>query len=161
MSVLYTPLIPTSYTEQGLFELTVHPQTHQLVIDMRLFACAIHTNAIPQIVDILTVIHPSVLKTECFNEDNLPFSVEVQNTEIGHLFEHIMLAYLTDLQGERGDYNSVYNGVTKWNWIQEEEGTFHITIDAGYEDREVISDALKKSISLLRMLLEKNSSIIN
>jgi hypothetical protein len=52
-----------------------------------------YTKYLPKTHRILKTMVPQVLKTQCFNDSNLPFNVEVRDTEIGHMFEHIILEF--------------------------------------------------------------------
>lgn len=159
MSATTVQSIQSSYLQDNLFALKISQKPQQLLIDMELFSSYLHTNAFPQTLPILQAFHPTVLRSQCFNDDNLPFSVEVQNTEIGHLFEHILLAYLCELKLERGVERVTYNGVTNWNWTKDAQGIFHITIDAGQRDQDVLPQALEKSIQLLTLIMTSVAGI--
>lgn len=126
-----------------------------LEIEMQVNLLHFHTNIYPNIIDILKVYHPSVLQTICHNPQNLPFSLEVQNTELGHLYEHILLAYLTDIQSEKGNV-SIYNGRTTWDWYKDKEGLFHIYIDVGRNDEGILAESLEKSNKLFSEILRSN-----
>ncbi|KKR25220.1 MAG: hypothetical protein UT56_C0002G0034 [Candidatus Levybacteria bacterium GW2011_GWB1_39_7] len=57
----------------------------------------IETDQLPKTFEILNKMLPSIFKSKCYNDKNLPFFIEVRSTEIGHLFEHIMLEYICQL----------------------------------------------------------------
>lgn len=116
----------------------------------------INTNQIPHIVQYLKHAFPSVLTTQCFNDQNLPFSQEVKDTEIGHLFEHILLEELCLLKIQRGSRCATFNGITNWNWVKEPQGTFHIEIDSTYKDADILVEALDKTLKLVEIIIPQN-----
>lgn len=67
---------------------------------------------------------PSLREHICYNRSGLPFVEELENTELGHVFEHVMLAILE----RRGLCAS---GQTTWNWHRDPIGTYHVTIATG------------------------------
>ena len=94
-----------------------------------------------------------MLLTQCFNDDGLPFRMEVKHTEIGHLFEHILLEYLCQGKIAKGAQRASYSGNTKWNWIKEPRGTFHIRLSCGMKDADILPAAMDKTISLMKVIL--------
>lgn len=73
--------------------------------------------------DLLTML-PTLREHLCFNRGGLPFVEELQDTELGHVFEHIVLALLQ----QRGLYT---RGQTTWNWERDPIGTYQVTINTG------------------------------
>lgn len=67
---------------------------------------------------------PSLREHICYNRSGLPFTEELENTELGHVFEHVVLAILE----RRGLCTS---GQTTWNWHRDPIGTYHVTISTG------------------------------
>lgn len=124
-------------------------------IRMEVLIDTVTTVTIPHTYSLLSFHLPSIFRSKCFNENNYPFSKEVRNTEIGHLFEHILLEYLSIMKSAAGHPRTVHNGLTSWNWQAERKGIFHIEIDAGFEDRQVLLQALYKTTILTKMILEK------
>ncbi len=140
------------------FSLKIAQKTLHSAIFMQLHTAVVTTRELPQTFGILKRNLPRVLKTECFNSRNLPFSVEVRNTEVGHLFEHIMLTHLCQFKLARGWEEAVFNGETVWNWKCESRGSFRIYIDVGLDDAFIFSKALDKSIYLLYSIFHSASS---
>lgn len=144
----------SSYSVQTtFFDLNICQEAQHLTIDMMVLSSAFSTNSFPQTASILQEYYPAVLRSDCFNDHNLPFYIEVQNTEIGHLFEHILLTYLCELKIASGEEDVMYNGVTKWNWKRDKKGVFHIKVDAGDKDKDILPHALNKSIQLLTRIM--------
>lgn len=137
-----------------LFSLFITQKALQTQIIMSLYTPTVTTESIKETLPILQKSLPSILRSICFNDENLPFSTEVVRTEIGHLFEHILLEYLCEIKLSAGYKNPIHNGITQWDWLRDMHGTFHIQVDAGTEDRRIFFKALSLSISLLEEILE-------
>jgi len=140
-----------------LFSLKIVHRRVSTYLSMKLFTEVINTKDLPNTKRILKTILPSIFYSKCFNERNLPFSREVKCTEIGHLFEHIMLEYLCRLKLSRGFKEVEFEGLTRWNWYKEEKGTFHITINSTIHDREIFFQALGKSIALINFIFREEN----
>jgi hypothetical protein len=121
-------------------------------ITMTLSITQVNTIHFPQTVKILQKALPGVLTSLCFNESSLPFHKEAKKTEIGHLFEHILLEYLCIEKSLIG-IDSEYNGLTSWNWREDPYGTFHIVVDAGFQDKERLNSAVAKTIELFNFII--------
>ena len=96
---------------------------------------------------------PTIYKHKCFNPLNLSFNKEVEDTEIGHLFEHIILEYLYKYKTENSKSKVIFKGKTFWNWKKDQFGTFYITINNNLEDIELFKKALNNAILLTNQIL--------
>lgn len=155
--------IYTAYHTSEAFLLSVKQNKRQTKIIMNMQDDIVNTFDLPYTLAILKSLLPSVLQSTCFNEDNNPFYEEVLHTEVGHLFEHILIEYLCLLKVSEGFDNVEYTGVTKWNWVLYPRGSFHITVSAGLNDSSIFKSAMQKSIELINIILNsaksENSSI--
>ncbi len=151
---------PIFYTS-NFFSLSVKIGENRVLIKMQLHIDILYTSQIPHTFFFLKEKLPGVLNTKCFNKTNTPFCDEVIQTEIGHLFEHILLEYLCIEKLQKGNRNVAFNGITNWNWQRDKRGVFHISIDAGEEDKEFFYSALGKSISLLESLINSKNTDSN
>src|SRR5260221_4363523 len=113
----------------------------------------INTRTIPVTVPILNKHLPVIVTCDCFNDKNCSFEEECKHTELGHLFEHIMLEYLCMAKIADGKNEAIYEGITSWNWLKEKEGTFNIEITSGLKDEKFIKKALNQSTDLLSKIL--------
>lgn len=150
---------PSSYYIEQLFSLSLHQQKENTIMTMNVFGSIVNTRNLPHTSQILQEYLPSILMSTCFNDEKIPFSEEVRQTEIGHLFEHILLEYLCQEKLQIGYDSAEYSGQTDWNWIKDPQGTFHITISSGYNDAEIFTNAIQKSIALMKVVM-KNSSFV-
>ncbi|GEM_PF-1137264 len=161
MNKQFIPLqqFPREHTVENLFSLAITQKESSTKIVMQ-STNLINTAEIPFIVDLLREYLPNVLLTQCFNEGNLPFTLEVRNTEIGHLFEHILLEYLCQLKIAKGFSEAEFSGRTRWNWIKDPRGKFHIRLNCGIEDADILPAAIEKTIELMKLLLQNNQPML-
>ncbi len=127
-----------------------------LHLQMQILNGFVNTKDFPNTVFFLKKYFPSVLTTECFNDENLDFEKEVINTEIGHLFEHIFLDLLCIEKIKFGYKTAVFNGRTFWNWEEDTFGNFHIFINVKRKDYIFLSEAFNKTIALVEQVFETN-----
>lgn len=142
------------FVQNKFFSLKVFREEKATKIVMCMKIAQLTTDNYPETFDILKTEFPGVLKTKCFNQQNLPFRKEVKNTEIGHLFEHILLEQLKTLKIATGARRVIYDGLTSWNWVRDKRGTFNIKITSGARDLEIFPEALSKAIALTQTILE-------
>lgn len=96
---------------------------------------------------------PGTLQTTCFNDQNLPFYIEAKNTELGHLFEHILLDQLCSEKISQGHKNVMFSGITQWDWEQKPYGSFQILINLKRSDLAYFNKSLNSSIILFEKLI--------
>ncbi len=159
MSKMPTLLAPVETIASSLYTLSISRHALKTTILMRLHIPEVNTCDFPMTRQILSVYLPSIFASACYNDDQLPFSEEVARTEVGHLFEHILLEYLCIIKLENGLNAATYEGVTDWNWVRDPKGTFHITIKAKSHELDVLNEALTRTITLTNVILSKNASI--
>lgn len=122
-------------------------------ITMQFLTKEVTTRNMSSVKRLLQMYLPTILESSCFNEENLPFHEEVSHTELGHLFEHILLEYLCKEKISAGDNEAVFRGVTKWNWNKDRVGTFHINVDVSGSEKDLLYFALEQSILLLKRIM--------
>lgn len=147
--------------ERKFFSLKIFPEETLLKIAMQVHSPLINTKNLPATYNFLKENFPSVLHTQCFNEKNLPFCHEVKETEIGHLFEHILIEQLKNIKVEMGHKKVIINGRTDWNWNKNPFGLFEIYIDLKKHEDYLMDAALKETILLMELLFTghtKNSA---
>ena len=92
-------------------------------ITMR-FRHHLYSSQVPNLATALLTMLPSLRKHLCSNRSGLRFEEELTDTELGHVFEHVILAILA----RRGVCTG---GHTTWNWQRDPIGTYHVTIGTG------------------------------
>lgn len=142
---------PTTHVN-NFFSLAMYKQPERIDMVMESLTSLINTQDVVNTSAIIKKYIPQVLLTDCFNYDNLPFAKELKKTEIAHLFEHILITVLCQLQAQKGNHDVVYNGTTSWNWVKEKKGVFHITITRVNEDDALLHEAVEKSIAILTQI---------
>lgn len=98
---------------------------------------------------------PEIFTTKCFNYKNQPFIEEVKNTELGHLFEHILLEKFCTNKANFGFSDFTIRGYTTWDWYKYPRGTFHITVNIKRLERAIFYQSLNQSISIYNAIIEK------
>ena len=161
MQTLPVSLPSNAYTIENLFSLAITQKITSTKIIMQSFSAYVNTAHLPTIVGVLKHYLPTVLRTQCHNDENLPFALEVKRTEIGHLFEHILLEYLCQLKIAKGHKRAVFSGRTKWNWIRDPRGKFHIHLTCGMKDADILPTAVEKTINLMKIILDTPALITN
>ena len=117
------------------------------------------TEDLPLTVPLLKKHLPSILKCRCFNNRSLPFSEEVKNTEVAHLYEHILLEYLCDLKLSPTTPQVSFKGETRWNWRNDPFGAFRIAINIGTMDQDILHQAIEKAnVLMLKIYNEYNQT---
>lgn len=135
------------------FILTAVHTDHETQLTMELLCDIVNTRDIPDTSHFLENHMPGVLNTQCFNEHNYSFKEEVKQTEIGHLFEHLVLDELCRLKVKSGAQRASFSGLTSWNWEQDPRGVFHITIDIGHNEGTIFKEAIQKCVQVIESLL--------
>lgn len=131
--------------------LSFSEQETRIILKLNIYQ--VTTRSFPQTYLILKKLLPAIFAHRCFNGKKLPFSEEVKKTELGHLFEHVLLEYLSKLKTQNGVYFEKINGVTNWNWLKNPRGVFDISISSGVENSELIIQALSKTYTLMDVIL--------
>lgn len=140
------------------YELKLRETDEVWNFDMTVAIAYINTNACPHVSTVLEKHLPSILKCDCYNSDNLPFREELKHTELGHLFEHMLLEYLCIERIECGKNRAEFFGKTSWNWVRETRGMFHIKITKTDKESPYFLQAMKKSLGLLNLILYASSA---
>lgn len=154
---LKAPFLLATTTNNSIFPdyftLAVLCNKNNTQITMQLLTKEVTTNNMLHVTKLLKMYLPTILESSCFNEENLPFHEEVTHTELGHLFEHILLEYLCKEKISAGDNEAVFRGVTKWNWNKDRVGTFHINVDVSGSEKDLLYFALEQSILLFKRIM--------
>lgn len=142
------------------FSIYITPKDSGIYIRMDMQLPHINTTTIPATFRILSQDLPGIYKHRCFNPSHLPFAKEVLRTEVGHLFEHILLEYLCELNNKYTDIKTTFRGETSWDWGKDKRGTFHIYINT--QEEELFKEALERTINLMnKVLTTANEDSIN
>jgi len=153
--------IPGSVYQQSHYTMFVTQKKKVAKLSMRFNTRHFTTKYFPHAVKLLKQLAPKVLHTTCFNEDNLPFCEEVKSTELGHLYEHILLEVLVRLKTVRFRQNATYQGVTSWNWYKDEPGTFQIEVDIGESEKFLLFQAILETNRIVDLILENGKDHSN
>lgn len=158
MSVHSVPF-PQYYSAQWNYSLEAHHTPKKTTLIMHAPHSLLSTSLMPRTAEILLAIEPRILRTKCFNSKNIPFSEEVKNTEIAHLFEHILLEYLCQERINSGRKTAQFSGLTLWNWKKDSRGIFHVEITGNKMDEDLFVRAFSRSIILIETIFARHTTI--
>lgn len=152
---LFTAQKPKYHSiSENFYSLEIDHQPDVTFMTMTLRIPTVNTRHIPATYALLKKNVPTIFQSMCFNDGKLPFSKEVCATEVGHLFEHILLEYLCEEKVARGYDEVEFSGETQWNWREDPRGTFHIMVTSTHEDLDIFAIALEKTIALVNKILQ-------
>jgi hypothetical protein len=114
------------------------------------------TRELPSTIAILETLLPRIFKHKCFNNYNRSFKKEAEQTELGHLFEHILLEFLCRYKFHEGDTNINLKGLTEWNWEQDPKGIFYISLNSKIEDSYLLTQAVNKTAQIMETIIMTN-----
>lgn len=84
----------------------------------------LYSGQLPELANSLLRMLPQLREHLCYNRNGVPFIEELYDTELGHVFEHVILEILR----RRGLH---LRGQTTWNWHRDPLGTYNVTINTG------------------------------
>lgn len=90
---------------------------------------------------------PGLARHLCHNGGGLTFADELADTEVPHLFEHVVL----ELMAEAGSPRSL-RGETEWDFKRDGRGVFRVSLE--YDDDLVCLGAIKTAGPLVSYVLE-------
>ncbi|MGB4440951.1 MAG: hypothetical protein WBJ62_01850 [Coriobacteriia bacterium] len=90
---------------------------------------------------------PGLAGHRCLNDAGKTFAEEIADTEVPHLFEHVVL----ELMAEAGSPRSL-KGETAWDFKRDGRGVFRVSLE--YDDDLVCLGAIKSADRLVRYILE-------
>lgn len=154
--MVYLTKLPTIKYNSSQYSLDINLSEAYLSIIMQLHSLPLSTRKLSKTIRILEKNLPSIFQNQCFNEENLSFYNEAKNTEIGHLFEHILLENIVLLNDPQPNITSL-QGKTSWNWEKDPLGKFYIQVTPITLKRSQLVQCLKKSIGLTNTIIDSGS----
>jgi len=106
------------------------------------------TRHAPHIPKLLFKLFPHLARHRCDNENGYTFRRECQETEIPHLFEHLII----ELQGQALRISAL-KGETQWNWEVDPRGRFHVHVD--YDSEILVLAAIRAAERIINALDSK------
>ena len=90
---------------------------------------------------------PGLKRHECDNSQGITFAEEIADTEIPHLFEHVVIELMARSGSPRG-----LKGETQWDFNRDGHGTFRVSFE--YDDDLVCLGAIKTADRVMAHILE-------
>lgn len=109
-------------------------------------AAELRTSTDPRIARRALELLPGLARHRCENGSEAPFVEEIEDTELPHLFEHIVL----ELMAQAGSPRSL-RGETTWDFKRDGRGVFRVSVE--YDDDLVCLGAIKTANALVCHLL--------
>jgi hypothetical protein len=103
----------------------------------------------PHIPRLLFKLFPHLARHRCENDNGYSFRRECQETEIPHLFEHLII----ELQGQAQRVSNL-KGETEWNWRVDPRGRFHVYVD--YDNEMLVLGAIRAAERIINALDSKS-----
>ncbi len=134
----------------NLYSLKLSQKEKNATIQMDLHTPQTTTIDFPNTLFFLKKELPLIFNSKCYNYINADFETEVINTEIAHLFEHIMLTLLYEEKMKSIKGYVKYDGVTRWK--KSKPFSYKIEISSGKNDEEIFSRALSKANRIINQI---------
>jgi hypothetical protein len=116
------------------------------------------TTHAPNMPRILFRMFPYLAAQRCFNQHGKSLRREALDTEVPHLFEHLLLEIQKQVRrGIRA--NISITGETEWNWSIDPRGSFHVTV--GYDNEIVALASIRLAERIINALDSKEIALID
>jgi hypothetical protein len=112
------------------------------------------TSQVPHVPRGLFRMLPRLGKHTCHNDRGVSFKQECRQTEIPHLFEHLIIELQLQAQQQETDY---LTGETEWDWQVDPRGYYHVYVD--YDNELLAVGAIRLAERVLRSLDHKDVSV--
>ncbi|MDX1932905.1 MAG: hypothetical protein SFU56_09900 [Capsulimonadales bacterium] len=138
-----------------VLEISVKPEVRRIsmVVDTEGPDCFL-TSQMPHITRGLFRLIPRLASHTCHNGKGKSFRQECRNTEIPHLFEHLIIELQLMAQQNADDH---LRGETEWNWQQDPYGRFHVTVE--YQDEMLAIGSIRLAERILAALDRRDVSL--
>jgi hypothetical protein len=151
-------VIAMKIRKSDYFAVSLDQKEGVVLLTQKILHPIINTQELPETHDFLFKHLPTIFDNQCFNGKKLSFAEEVKSTEVGHLFEHIVLELLK-IEVEKVYPNVSFKGETCWDWSKHGYGTFLITIRSNTVFKKFLKRAINKAVLILdNLYLTKISS---
>jgi hypothetical protein len=147
-------------TKNTLFDYVLTQRPTHAEITIQFFTPFYTTKPLPQTITILETLLPRIFQHKCFNNCNRSFKAEATETELGHLFDHIMLEYLGRFKFDsEGNTKIKLRGLTEWDWLQDPKGIFHISLNSKIEDSYLLQKSIQQTTQMMESILLSNTTL--
>lgn len=110
------------------------------------------TKSLTNLIPLLETKLPTIFKNKCYNDGHLSFREEVTATEIGHLFEHILMEYFCIEHECCSTLPIRIKGLTTWDWYTNPIGTFTIELTSNEISMNTFIRSLNQTIAFMDLL---------
>ncbi len=114
------------------------------------------TSQVPHLPRYLFQLLPRLARHTCHNDGGKTFRQECRETEIPHLFEHLIIEL--QLQAESNE-DDILRGETEWDWCVDPRGRFHVTVE--YKNELLAIGAIRLAERVIAALDRRDLEAIN
>ncbi|MHB1340613.1 MAG: cyanophycin synthetase family protein [Coriobacteriia bacterium] len=114
-------------------------------------AGVMRTATAPGIADRALELLPDLERHLCHNGTGRSFAEEIADTEVPHLFEHVVM----ELMAQAGSPRSL-KGETSWDFRRDGKGVFRVSVE--YDDDFVCLGAIKLADTVMGYLLDDGTA---
>lgn len=138
-------------------EICVQPETRRIKLTVEMpDPDRFHTSQVPHLPRMLFRLFPHLAQHRCDNDLGLSFRQECRQTEIPHLFEHLIM----ELQAQAQHADVLHlSGMTEWNWRVDPRGRFHVYV--GYENELLAVGCIRLAERILSALDQRDLEMID
>ncbi|MDQ2731455.1 MAG: hypothetical protein M3Y56_07340 [Armatimonadota bacterium] len=115
----------------------------------------VRTAEAPHLPRTLLQLFPDLSLDQCENDFGLSFEDECEDTEIPHLFEHLVM----EMQNQALAPRKALTGVTYWDWTVDPRGCFHVEVD--YENEYVAIGAVRLAERLINAIDQRRPDAVD
>ena len=138
-------------------EICVQPDTRRIKLTVEMpDPDRFHTSQVPHLPRMLFRLFPRLAHHKCDNDLGLSFRQECRQTEIPHLFEHLIMEL--QAQAQYADV-LILRGETEWNWRVDPRGRFHVYVE--YENELLAVGAIRLAERILSALDQRDLEAID
>ena len=113
------------------------------------------TGDAPHLPRTLLQLFPDLTMDQCENDYGLSFEEECEDTEIPHLFEHLVM----EVQGQIATPRKALTGETYWDWTVDPRGCFHVEVD--YENEFLAIGAVRLAEKLINAIDQRRVETVD
>lgn len=135
------------------FQINIQELKGRVVLTQNVINPIVHTSFLPRTLEVLQKRVPTIFDNKCYNGNGFSFGKESGSTEVGHLFEHLIIENLKLIAIKKcgkGDFK----GETSWDWAKEKRGVFNIVVYSDGGLKKIFPIAFKKAVEVMEEIFD-------
>jgi len=136
------------FEETGLLVRGVEIGDRASYVDLFVPSHLTRTSQVPELKQNILRMFPSIVDHQCDNDRKVDFVEELTDTEIAHVFEHVLI----EIIGQEDELAVSLKAQTIWNWRLNPRWTYQIEVD--YANEDIFLRSVVKTAKVLREMIE-------